>query len=286
MRKIPTTVQLHLLVFLLALTGVFATLLSMTATSLVIWRTALASGIMALWLLYRKKAPLAVPIRLALQMIGVGVIIGLHWICFYGSLKVANLSIALTGLASISLFTAFTEPWLNRRRIQKREILLGIMVACGLALVAGVEIKHHLGLLLAIGSGAFAAIFPVLNRKFVVVGIAPETVLVWEMPGACLITLLIHPLFAPYSILFQWQGLDWLWMGLLVLVCTVFGQAFHNHLLRHMTAYTSNLAMNCEPIYGILLGAVLFHDYQSLQPAFYLGACTIILSNLLHLRKS
>ena len=285
MPKISATLQLHLLVFLLALTGVFGTLLSLSATSLVIWRTALATGVMVLWLLYRKSAPILVSPASALRMFGVGMIIGLHWVCFYGSLKVANMTICLTGMASISLFTAFTEPWLIGRPIARREVLLGILVAVGLALVAGVETKHHLGLGLAICGAALAAVFPVLNRKFVLAGMAPETLLIWEMPGACLTALLVHPLFAPYDSLWQWHGLDWLWMFFMAVVCTVFGHAFHSHLLRSISAYASNLAMNFEPVHGILLGALLFRDYQSLRPTFYLGAATIILANFLQLRK-
>lgn len=285
MQKISATLQLHLLVFLLALTGVFGTLMSLSATSLVIWRTALATVVMVAWLLYRKSAPISVSPRLALRMIAVGMIIGLHWVFFYGSLKVANITVCLTGMASMSLFTAFTDPWLNKRPIQRNEVLLGLLVAAGLALVAGVETKHHLGLLLAICGAALAAVFPVLNRKLVLAGVAPETMLVWEMPGACLTALLVHPLFASYDTLLPWHGLDWLWMFFMVVLCTVFGHAFHSHLLRHISAYASNLAMNFEPVHGILLGALVFQDYQSLRPAFYLGAATIILANFLHLRK-
>ncbi|NIP96770.1 MAG: hypothetical protein GWO24_26375 [Akkermansiaceae bacterium] len=53
------------------------------------------------------------------------------------------------------------------------------------------------------------------------------------------------------------------------------------HLLRHLTAYTANLTMNFEPVWGILLGAALFHEYQQLHPAFYLGTALIILANFL-----
>lgn len=283
---ISPTLQLHLLVFLLAMTGVFGHLLSLNSTSLVMWRTAIATVVMAVWMLLRRKAPLRVSPALALRMLGVGFIIGAHWLFFYGSIKVANISICLTGMASMSLFTAFTEPWLNGTKIRKNEVLLGLLVAAGLALVAGVETKHHLGLGLAVAGAFLAAIFPVINRKFVLGGIAPETILLWEMPGAALIALLVHGFFAPYPALLHWHGLDWLWMFFLAVVCTVFAHAYHTHLLRKITAYTSNLACNFEPIHGIILGAVLFKDYQSLQPAFYLGALTIILANFLHLRRS
>ncbi|HCL97408.1 MAG TPA: EamA family transporter, partial [Verrucomicrobiales bacterium] len=50
-----------------------------------------------------------------MRLLGIGVIIGLHWLCLFGAVKIANVSIALAGLATLSLFTAFTEPLLTRR---------------------------------------------------------------------------------------------------------------------------------------------------------------------------
>jgi drug/metabolite transporter (DMT)-like permease len=279
-----TTVQLHLLVFLLALTGVFGHLLSLNTTSLVVWRTGIAAVVMAGWMLYRRKAPLLVSPALALKMLSVGMIIGAHWLFFYGSLKVSNISICLTGYASISLFTAFTEPWLTGSKIVKSEILLGILAALGLALIAGLETQYFLGLTLAVIGAFLAAVFPVLNRKLVLSGAAPETILLWEMPGACIAALIVHPFLSPYATLFEWKSMDFVWMFFLAVLCTVFAHAFHTHLLRNVSAYRSNLVMNFEPIHGIILGALLFQDYQSLRPVFYLGAAIIILTNFLHLR--
>jgi drug/metabolite transporter (DMT)-like permease len=278
-------VQLHGIVFLFAATAFLGHVISLSAPAVVIWRTALAAIGAAAVVLVGQRATLFPPRRTIVALLAIGAIAGIHWLCFFGAIRLANVSICLAGMATTSLFTAFTEPWLIGRRIHKKEVLLGILVAVGLALIAGVETKHHLGLGLAICGAALAAVFPVMNRKFVLAGVAPETLLIWEMPGACLTALLFHPLFASYDSLWQWQGLDWLWMFFMAVVCTVFGHAFHSHLLRHITAYASNLAMNFEPVHGILLGALLFQDYQSLRPTFYLGAATIILANFLQLRK-
>jgi drug/metabolite transporter (DMT)-like permease len=113
----------------------------------------------------------------------------------------------------------------------------------------------------------------------------PVVMVGWEMVGACLAcTLLLPALDGPgaYGRLFAWHGLDPLWLALLAWVCTVFAHAFHIHLLRHLSAYTGNLAMNFEPVYGILAAALLFGENRSLHPGFYLGAGTLIAANILH----
>ena len=113
----PKLLQLHLIVFLLAITGILGKLIDLPSPSLVAWRTALAALGAAAWLLLRRgrmfpaKRPLA-------GMFGVGVIIGLHWMCFFGSIRLANISVALAAFAATSLFTAFTEPWIEKRRLR------------------------------------------------------------------------------------------------------------------------------------------------------------------------
>jgi len=277
------TLQLNLLVLLLATTTVLGRLISLPATAMVAWRTFLAMLGMGLWLMIGKKAPVRIPPALACKFLGVGGVIGMHWLLLFASVQVSNISIGLTGMASISLFTAFTEPLMEGRRIRRHEILLGLLVLGGLALVAGVESSHRTGLFLALGAALLAAIFPVMNRKLVLAHHSPETMLFWEMPGACVVALLAHPLFFPVESLWQWRGLDWFWLLILALVCTVFAHAYHIHLLKKTSAYTSNLAMNLEPVYGILFGTLLFHENKSLHPAFYIGSLTIIVANMIHI---
>jgi drug/metabolite transporter (DMT)-like permease len=102
------------------------------------------------------------------------------------------------------------------------------------------------------------------------------------MLGACLITLAVVPFFSSYSELLDWHGLDWLWLLVLAWVCTVFAHGFQIHLLRHFNVYTMILAINFEPIYGVIAAAFLFSEYKELNTTFYIGMVTTIAANLLH----
>jgi drug/metabolite transporter (DMT)-like permease len=274
--------QLHLLVVLLATTAILGRLISLPAGGLVLWRTAFAAlGALAWLALVRRENPWP-GARRATAMLGIGAIVGLHWICFFGAIKLANISIALVGLATISLFTAFTEPLLEKRRIRPFEVLLGLLVMAGIAMIAGFEPGHLAGLGAALASALLAAIFPVLNRRLVTRGGDPLMMVAWEMAGACAISLLLLQPLGGSASLFAWQGLDWLWLLLLAWVCTVFAHGYHIHLLRHLSAYTANLAINFEPLYGVLAAALLFGEHRQLHPLFYAGMLTIVAANLLH----
>lgn len=275
-------IQLHLLVFLLATTAVLGELISLPAAGLVIWRTAFAFvGAMAWVLAIRRKSPWP-GLKTAAALFGIGALVGLHWICFFGAIKLANISICLAGLATISLFTAFTEPLLEKRRIRPFEVLLGLFVVAGICLVAGFERGRLLGLGVALLSAFFAAIFPVLNRRFVTSGSDPTVMVGWEMAGACTVSLLLFPWIGGGVSLLDWKGLDWFWLLLLAWVCTIFAHGFHIRLLKHLSAYTMSMAFNLEPVYGILGAALLFGEHKQLHPLFYAGMITILAANALH----
>lgn len=279
-------VQLHLLVALASTTSVFGKLISLSAPSLVAWRTLFASLGAAFLVAVISRKSLRLPGRKIAALLGIGVIIGLHWICFFGAIKLANISICLAGIATISLFTAFTEPLLEKRPIRPLEVLLGLLVFAGIALIAGFEQAHRLGLGVALLGAFFAAIFPVLNRWQVNQGQHDPMIMVaWEMAGACLICLVCVGVFegqAGFVNLFQFHGLDWLWLLFLGWACTVFAFGWHIHLLRRLSAYTTNLAFNFEPIYGIAAAALIFGEHHRLHPAFFVGTAAILVANILH----
>lgn len=279
-------IELHLLVVLIAGTAILGHLISLPTAALVIWRTFLASLGAAFWVVVFSRKRLWLRGRQMAALLGIGAIIGLHWMCFFGAIKVANISISLAGLATISLFTAFTEPLLERRRVRPLEVLLGMLVFAGILVIAGVERAQLVGLGLALLGALLAAIFPVLNRWQVNQGqLDPMVIVAWEMVGACLICLLGLVAFQGRSGLeglVHLQHLDWLWLLLLAWVCTVFAHAFYIHLLRRLSAYTMNLAFNFEPIYGIAAAALLFGEHHDLHPGFFAGAAMILVANILH----
>jgi drug/metabolite transporter (DMT)-like permease len=279
-------IELHLLVVLLAVTAVMGNLISLPSAALVIWRTLLASLGAAFCVAFISRKRLWLPGRQIAALLGIGAIVGLHWLCFFGAIKVANISICLAGMATISLFTAFTEPLLERRRIRPLEVLLGLLVFLGILVIAGVERAHLGGLGLALLGALLAAIFPVLNRWQVnQARHDPMLIVAWEMVGACLICLaglLVFQGRAGVVGLFDWNGFEWLWLLLLAWVCTVFAHAFYIHLLRRLSAYTMNLAFNFEPIYGIAAAALLFGEHRELHPGFFVGAAMILVANILH----
>lgn len=276
---VPPLVQFHVLVFLFALTGILGPLMQIEAPVVVLWRTLVSGLLMAAWFACTRPRLLRLPFADLAKALGIGAIIGLHWICFFSAIELSNVSVALSAFAAISLFTSFTEPLLNRTPFQASQLVLGFVVAAGLGLIVGLEFAHALGLLVGLLGAFLAAVFPVLNHRLVNRGLPSRTLMVYEMAGAALVSALYLALVPGVGFRFPSAG-DWPPLLVLILVCTVFSQTYYLHLLRRLTAFTTNLAMNFEPIYAILMAALFYHEYEELHPGFYLGALAIIAANL------
>ena len=236
---------------------------------------------MLIWLSLTRPALLRISPRKTFAISGVGILQGTHWICFFLSVSLANVSVALAAFATISLFTSITEPLIERRRIRPRETLCGAIVICGMILIAGrLEEQYHLGFLVGLLGALLHSIFPVLNRQLVASGISPATMLVFGMAGACIAATLSLPFLQPGHLQLPGEG-DWPCLLALAILCTALAHTWNIHLLKRLTAYTANLTMNFEPVWGILLGSIIFREYEQLQISFYLGAALILLANFL-----
>jgi drug/metabolite transporter (DMT)-like permease len=269
--------KLQLIVIIAAFTAVLGELISLPSYSLVIWRTGMASIIIGLWLRGR-----IITFQYKLISIFTGLILGAHWMAFFGAVNFANVSICLTGVASGSLFTAATEAIQEKRRPHLREVLLGLLIIPGIILIAGVESGHISGLLCGILAAVFGAIFPVINKSVVRKGADALCITFYNMLGATIACAIFSiAISAEYSD-FVPVKLDLLWLGILTTVCTVFVFALYVNLLKSFSAYETNLAFNFEPVYGIILAAIIFSEHEKLHPLFFLGAGTIILANILN----
>lgn len=234
---------------------------------------------MLAWLTLTCPAMLRLPPRRALAVFNVGLLQGGHWVCFFLSVNLSSVSVALAAFATISLFTSITEPLIERRAFRPGELICGVIVISGILLITGgIDPNHKLGLLVGLTGALLHSIFPVLNRGLVARGTPPKSMLLYGMGGACLMSAITLPFLSPHHLQFP-SGDDWIPLLTLSLLCTTVAHTWNIRLLRRLTAYTANLTMNFEPVWGILLGALIFKEYAQLEASFYLGALLVILAN-------
>jgi len=275
-------VQFHLLVVIWSFTGILGEVISLSSPALVMWRTFLASIAYYLWVRWRRPERMRVTRPVFWVLVRNGMILGAHWLCFFGAIALSNVSVGLAGFAATSLFTAVVEPVLEKRRVRMRELGLGGLVLMGLLLIAGgAESVYRWGLLVALFGALLAAVYTVLNRRMVMSGVPATTILLYGMPGSFL-TAVLAILLVPSWEFERPMGSDWWPLLVLALGCTCLAYIWYANLMRYLTAYASNLVMNFEPVYGILLAALFFREHENLPLTFYLGTAAIVAANVLH----
>jgi drug/metabolite transporter (DMT)-like permease len=283
--------QIHFCVLLWGFTAILGKLITLPALPLVWWRMLLV--VLALALVPRVWRGLRrMPARLLWSYAGIGVLVGLHWLTFYGAIKLANASVAATCIALATAFTAVVEPWLARTRFKPRDLLLGLAVLPGVALVVGgVPDEMRVGIVVGAISALLVACFGSLNKRLVdSVGTNadPLTVTALELgAGTLALTLLaplmpaIFPVFAGPLLLVP-GGSDAIYLLLLALGCTLLPFALSLVALRHMSAFSAQLAVNLEPVYAIVLAIVLLGEQHELAGMFYLGVAVILAAVFVH----
>lgn len=273
--------QIHFCVLLWGFTAILGKLITLPALPLVWWRMLLVT--MALALLPRVWRGLAaLPARTRMAYAGIGMLVALHWLTFYGAIKLANASVAATCMAFATPMTAMIEPLLTRQRFRPGDLALGLLSLPGIWLVVGgVPEGMHVGIAVGLVSAFFVATFGSLNKRMVDAG-DPLTVTALELGTGTLLLTLLAPLMPTLVPAFAGSLLvlpslpDMLWLLLLALACTLLPYALYLVALRHLSAFTAQLSVNLEPIYAIVLAAILFGEQQELHARFYLGVAIIL----------
>ncbi|MER3497311.1 MAG: EamA family transporter [Chitinophagaceae bacterium] len=278
-------IQLHIAIFLAGYTGVLGRLIALNEGLLVWWRMLLTS--ISLWILYYFQKKLRkIAFRDVLKIFGVGAIVALHWVTFYGSVKYANVSVSLVCFSAIAFFTAVLEPLLPGRRFQPVDVLLGLLAMAGIYIIFEFDTRYKTGIIIGLISAMLASIFPILNRKLLEKH-SVETMTLYEMNGGFLVLTILLPFYLkmfPTDYFFP-DLPDFLWLLFLAWACTVLAFNLSMNALKKISAFTVNLSYNLEPVYGILLAFAIYHENKHLGWSFYLGFALILLAVVLQMLR-
>lgn len=271
--------KLHFIVFLWGFTAILGKLITIPAVEMVFYRAILACLGMGI-VIYFTAGKFKLPASDIVKLLAVGFILAVHWIAFFGSGRVSNVSVSLVGFATNSLWAAVLEPLFNRTRIKKTEVLLGMMVIIGLYVIFSFDFQYKLGLLLGIAAGFTSAFFSVFNAKFVQ-RIPAFTITFYEMMGAFLSIGLFFPLYQytlaenhQLQLVPTWS--DWIYIATLAIVCSVYAYTAAVELMKRISVFMLQLTLNLEPLYGIVMAVLIFKDKEKMNLNFYIGTMIIV----------
>jgi drug/metabolite transporter (DMT)-like permease len=268
---------LHLVVLIFGFTGILGKLITVPALVLVWYRLIIAVIAILIYLkvmTYRLK----VDRKLTIKALSIGVLVGIHWVFFFHSIKVSSVSIALICLASGPFIIAIIEPILHRHRFRRHELVFSLVNLFGIAIIYNFESKYVLGILFGVLAAFLGGLFTILNGNLVKNNDA-SIISLYELIGAWITLSVIAPWVYPVTdSIWRLSGPDWFYLLLLGTICTAFAYMASIHVMRVVSPFTTLLTVNLEPIYGIILALVIFGSDETMSPGFYLGAVIVIIT--------
>jgi drug/metabolite transporter (DMT)-like permease len=268
---------LHFIIFIWGFTGILGKLIHLDSLVIVWWRVIIAFVALGIFLKIRgNKIPL--PSRKNLWMIiGVGLLVAMHWITFYKSIQLSTASLGILCLSTTTLHVSWLEPLLMKRRFLWSEFFSGILIIGALVFVSDdFNATEYLALSVGLFSALMAALFSIFNARLVV-DIPSSTISFYEF-GTAIVFLTIVLAFegSLNASLFHMTLSDLLWLLFLGTVCTSFAFLVVVDLVKRLGTFTVSLSINMEPVYTILLAIFILKENKSLGYSFYIGAAIIV----------
>ncbi len=278
-------IQLHVAVFLAGFTAILGKLITLNE-GLLVWFRLLITVIILGTILFFKKQLIRIPFKDLLKIFGTGTIVALHWVTFYGSVKYANVSVALVCFSASGFFTAFFEPLITKTKISFVELGLGLIAIAGIYVIFDFHPQYTVGIIFGIVSAIGSAIFPIFNKKLLLT-YTPKILTLYELGGGLLALTVLVPF---YLMLFPASNYipstkDWLLLVVLAWLCTVISFELQLNALKKISAFTASLTYNLEPVYGIILAFIFFKENENLNGAFYFGVALILLAVVLQMLR-
>ena len=275
-------VSLHIMIVILGFTGIFGKLITLESTYLV-WYRMLIAFICLFFFLLLKKQLNKINKSDIIPLISAGFVVALHWLFFFESIKVSNVSIAVICLSTSSLFSAFLEPLFFKRKILKYEVFFGLLVILALSYMLyekpteeNINTNYFLGYIYGFISSFLATLFTLINARFInKVGAAKITML--EMLGGVIFISAYFIYNNDYFVILEAiSTTDFTYLFILGTICTAGVFVWMTEIMRYITPYSLIMAINLEPIYSIIIALILFNETEKMNISFYIGGAIIL----------
>jgi len=273
-------IHLHFIVLLFGFTAILGNLIDLDAIRLVWARMGIAIITLLGVAVILRKPGFRNPA--AGRLLAIGLVIALHWIAFFGAVKVSNVAVTLTCIATGPFFTSLLEPLFYRRKISGMEVFLGLLTIAGMSLIFSVSFHYLYGILLGLAAALLGSLFAVLNGRMVS-AVPAFWITTYEMIGGFL-AISAFLLFGGkgWSLSLGLDAAGWTYLLILGVICTAYAFIVSVDVMRELSPFTVVLSINLEPVYGILLAYFIFGSTEYMSIPFYIGSALTISSVFLN----
>lgn len=279
-QRLKYQIVLHIIIFIWGFTAILGKWIEANAFVLVWYRVLIAFVSLFVLLLLLKRKWRIINRKDLYKTLGVGVLVALHWLTFYLSIKLSTASLAIICLATTTIHVAWLEPIVMKRRALRSEFIISIVIIGGIILITnqGSQEGLFLGIAFGLVAAILAAFFSVFNAKLIQT-VSASKITLYEMFSAT-ITMTVFLFFYGELTLenLAISSNDFYLLLFLGIVCTSIAFLITVEIQKLLGAFTVTLSINMEPVYTLGLAALLLNEHQKISIYFYVGALVIVLA--------
>ncbi|MCG9879937.1 MAG: DMT family transporter [Bacteroidia bacterium] len=267
---------LHFIILLWGFTPVLGKLITLQALDLVFWR--LTFSLISLYAYLRYKGvSLTISLKDLGHLLGWGAVVGLHWYFFYHAIKVSNVSIALAGFSTITLFASVLQPIMLGKKFFWGDALYGVIIVIGLLVILQFEKFYAAGILFGVLAAVTAAMFGIYNGKLIQKHEAGK-ITFYEFLGALITISVFQAIVGELGNIKFPQQSDLVYLLILSVFCTTLAFTLSVEILKKIDPLTVIITNNLEPIYGVVFSLILFGESEMMSGGFYAGASVLLIA--------
>lgn len=265
MEKRRSYIEVHIAVFLFGVTGLFGKLLTVNPLIIVLGRVFFSSLMLIVWLKLKGESTRIISKKDRQALAALGVLLAVHWTTFFAAVQLSNVAVGLLTFSTFPVFVSLFTPVIHKKKIQRQEILFGLLTLIGIAFVIPpfyVDQQLVMGGLIGVLSGALYAVFTMYNT-ILVKNYSGKLVALYEHRIATIVLIPSFLLIQP-----ELTGIDWMLLVLLGTVFTGIGHSLFINGLKNVTAYMASIITMLEPLYAIILAYLVLGESVSVNTAF------------------
>lgn len=278
MNNLKYQVALHLIIFIWGFTAILGKLIDTDAFVLVWYRVVIAFVSLLLFLFILRREIKVLDPKKLLALFGVGILVAMHWLFFYLSIKVSTASLAIICLSTTTIHVAWLEPIVMRRKPLRAEFILGAIIVIGIVLITG-KVKGEgvaLGVVFGLIAALLAAMFATFNAKLIQTTSASKITLYEMLSASIVMTIVLAGIGDLNKASLSISTNDFLLLLFLGIICTSIAFLATVEITKYLGAFTVTLSINMEPIYTLGLAIWMLQEHQELNIYFYIGAAIIV----------
>jgi drug/metabolite transporter (DMT)-like permease len=206
-----------------------------------------------------------------------GALLAVHWCTFFLSIQISTVALGLLTFSTFPLFTTLLEPVFFKQRLKQKDLVMALVVFAGLILVLpsfDFSQQPVQGALWGTVSGLTFALLAIFNKRNL--AFEPPVRLAFFQNFFAAAAILPVFAFAPQAV--PAPG-EIVLIAALGVIFTALAHTLFISSLKRLRTTTVSIITCLEPLYGIVLAALLLHEIPGLR--MVAGGTIIITATLL-----